>query len=125
MPAFSTVRLQGRSLQSSYFSFDETSAAYIQVRGIYSNAFAMPATVFIAIGRKSFSKYCANSSSPDVDHGGQLGTAHWRRSRPSTAEAAACRRAMHLAGAPERTQRLSIHLSGKFLDLKIPELSPR
>jgi hypothetical protein len=32
MPAFSTVRLQGRSLQSNYFSFDETSAAYIQAR---------------------------------------------------------------------------------------------
>jgi hypothetical protein len=32
-----------------------------------SNAFATPATAFIVIGRKSFSKYCANSSSPDVD----------------------------------------------------------
>ena len=39
MPAFPTshhlwlvVRLQGRSLQSNYFSFDETSAAYIQAR---------------------------------------------------------------------------------------------
>src|SRR6266849_2099328 len=32
MPASSTARLQGRSLQSNCFSFDETSAAYIQAR---------------------------------------------------------------------------------------------